>query len=259
MQVLSFWHQIYANDFERKIKKAKVKRSNPEVDRREKTEITDSRHRTLKPVSPVCTLRSCFRYSTIGFSIKGWKPTRELFDKRITITMYARVKRYAGREEMKKFHVRRFCSTNLKHVDATIQPKPFEDIPGPRSLPVIGTLYKYLPYIGKHNSIAKIIWFIWKTIWFIEHKMWHAGEYSFTKLHTNGFLKLKRYGPLVREEIVPGESIIWVFRPEDVAEIFKAEAGLHPERKSHLALLKYRKDRRDVYNTGGLLPTSEFF
>lgn len=25
---------------------------------------------------------------------------------------------------------------------------PFEDIPGPRSYPVIGTLHKYLPFIG---------------------------------------------------------------------------------------------------------------
>lgn len=81
------------------------------------------------------------------------------------------------------------------------------------------------------------------------------GEYSFNKLNTNGLLKLKRYGPLVREEIVPGESIIWVFRPEDIAEMFKAEAGLHPERKSHLALYKYRKDRSNVYNNGGLLST----
>lgn len=27
----------------------------------------------------------------------------------------------------------------------------FEDIPGPRSYPVIGTLYKYLPIIGKRD------------------------------------------------------------------------------------------------------------
>ncbi|XP_011332052.1 cytochrome P450 302a1, mitochondrial [Ooceraea biroi] len=142
--------------------------------------------------------------------------------------MYALVNQYAGRGTIKKLYARRSCSTNVRHVE-TSRPKPFEDIPGPRSLPIIGTLYKYLPLIG---------------------------EYSFTKLHINGLLKLKRYGPLVREEIVPGESIIWVFRPEDIAEIFKAEAGLHPERKSHLALLKYRKDRSNVYNTGGLLPTN---
>lgn len=66
---------------------------------------------------------------------------------------------------------------------------------------------------------------------------------------------MEQFGPLVREEIVPNVNVVLVYRPEDIAEIFKAESGLHPERRSHLALLKYRKDRTDVYNTGGLLPT----
>ncbi|XP_029173132.1 cytochrome P450 302a1, mitochondrial isoform X2 [Nylanderia fulva] len=72
----------------------------------------------------------------------------------------------------------------------------------------------------------------------------------------NGLLKLKRYGSLVREEIVPGQSIVWVFEPEDIEKIFKAETGLHPKRRSHLALLKYRTDRSNIYNTGGLLTTN---
>lgn len=27
--------------------------------------------------------------------------------------------------------------------------RPFEDIPGPRSLPLVGTLYHYLPFVGQ--------------------------------------------------------------------------------------------------------------
>ncbi|XP_070169036.1 cytochrome P450 302a1, mitochondrial [Polyergus mexicanus] len=141
--------------------------------------------------------------------------------------MYTRMKQHIGSGAIKKLFAR-FCSTNPNHVDRN-EPKPFEDIPGPRSLPVIGTLYKYLPFIG---------------------------EYSFVKLDMNGLLKLKRYGSLVREEIIPGESIVWVFRPEDIAKIFKAEAGLHPKRRSHLALLKYRTDRSNIYNNGGLISTN---
>ncbi|XP_046475935.1 cytochrome P450 302a1, mitochondrial [Neodiprion pinetum] len=110
--------------------------------------------------------------------------------------------------------------------------KPFKDIPGPRSFPVIGTLYHYLPYFGKYN---------------------------FEKLHENGAKKLKQYGPLVREEIIPGVNVLWVFRPEDIEEIFRMESrerGLYPKRRSHLALEKYRTDRPAIYNTGGLLPTN---
>lgn len=32
----------------------------------------------------------------------------------------------------------------------SLKPRPFEEIPGPKSLPFIGTLYKYFPYLGKN-------------------------------------------------------------------------------------------------------------
>ncbi|KAF7414571.1 hypothetical protein HZH68_003060 [Vespula germanica] len=143
--------------------------------------------------------------------------------------------------QMRKFQVisslsKRLClqlfinnySVNFSTMNKTVL-HSFQDIPGPISLPLIGTLYKYIPLIG---------------------------EYSFTRLYESGVKKLKHYGPLIREEIVPGVQIVLVYRPEDIAEIFKAETGLYPERRSHLALLKYRKDRSDIYNTGGLLPTN---
>ncbi|XP_051158005.1 cytochrome P450 302a1, mitochondrial isoform X2 [Leptopilina boulardi] len=63
------------------------------------------------------------------------------------------------------------------------------------------------------------------------------------------------YGPLVKEKIL-GQTIVWVFRPEDIAEVFKSEYGKIPARRSHLALYKYRTDRKTVYKTGGLLPTN---
>lgn len=71
-------------------------------------------------------------------------------------------------------------------------------------------------------------------------------------------MKLKQFGPLVREEIVPGINVVWVFTPEDIEEVFKNE-GRYPERRSHLAILKYREERPEIYNTGGLLPTYVFY
>uniref|UniRef100_A0A8D8VJU8 Cytochrome P450 302a1, mitochondrial n=1 Tax=Cacopsylla melanoneura TaxID=428564 RepID=A0A8D8VJU8_9HEMI len=106
--------------------------------------------------------------------------------------------------------------------------KSFEEIPGPKSLPFVGTLHKYLPLIG---------------------------EYQFDRLHWNGLAKYRQYGPLVKEEIVPGVHLVWVFRPEDIETVFKSE-GRYPERRSHLALEKYRLDHPEVYSTGGLLPTN---
>ncbi|XP_019873428.1 cytochrome P450 302a1, mitochondrial [Aethina tumida] len=106
--------------------------------------------------------------------------------------------------------------------------KKFEDIPGPYSLPAVGTLYQYLPAIG---------------------------NYKFTTLHHNGFKKYKKYGEVVREEIVPGVNVVWLFNPRDIETMFRNE-GKYPQRRSHLALEKYRLDRPNVYNSGGLLPTN---
>ncbi|XP_025833891.1 cytochrome P450 302a1, mitochondrial-like [Agrilus planipennis] len=104
----------------------------------------------------------------------------------------------------------------------------FRDIPGPQSLPVVGTLYQYLPILG---------------------------DYHFDKLHVNGLKKFKEFGPVVREEIVSGVNIVWLFKPEDIETLFRVE-GKYPQRRSHLALEKYRLDRPHIYNTGGLLPTN---
>lgn len=105
--------------------------------------------------------------------------------------------------------------------------KKFEEIPGPKSLPLVGTLYQYLPVFGR---------------------------YKFDRLSHNGLAKFRRYGPIVREEIVPGVNVLWIFKPEDIEILYRNE-GKYPERRSHLALQKYRLSKPKVYNTGGLLPT----
>ncbi|XP_022181134.1 cytochrome P450 302a1, mitochondrial-like isoform X1 [Myzus persicae] len=120
------------------------------------------------------------------------------------------------------FQILRFLSTETTVV------KEFDEIPGPTSLPLVGTLYQYLPVFGK---------------------------YKFDRLHHNGLSKLHQYGPVVREDIVSGVSIVWIFKPEDIETLYRKE-GRYPERRSHLALQKYRLSKPDVYNTGGLLPTN---
>lgn len=84
--------------------------------------------------------------------------------------------------------------------------------------------------------------------------MFYLGKYKFDALHKNGLKKLQEFGPVVKEEIVPNTNVIWIYKPEDVQELFKKE-GRYPQRRSHLALDHYRKHKCDIYNTGGLLPT----
>ncbi|XP_053674492.1 cytochrome P450 302a1, mitochondrial [Anopheles nili] len=108
--------------------------------------------------------------------------------------------------------------------------KSFDDIPGPRGPFGLGNLYQYLPGIGR---------------------------YSFDELHRSGEAKYQKYGPIVRETMVPGSDIVWLYDPEDVAAVLGDQTpGMYPSRRSHTALEKYRKDRPNVYRTAGLLPTN---
>lgn len=53
-----------------------------------------------------------------------------------------------------------------------------------------------------------------------------AGEYKFDRLRENGLLKLRQYGQLVREDIVPGVSVVWVYTPEDIETVYRCEVLL---------------------------------
>lgn len=67
--------------------------------------------------------------------------------------------------------------------------------------------------------------------------------------------KYKKYGSIVCERMVPGFSIVWLYDPNDIAQIFNDGIGNFPCRRSHLALQHYRHQRPETYNSGGILPT----
>lgn len=104
--------------------------------------------------------------------------------------------------------------------------KPFELIPGPKPLPFIGNIWRYLPLIG---------------------------QYKPDTLVENAIYNRKTYGPIVREEITNNLTVLHLFRPEDIEALFRQD-GKYPHRRSHRALLKYRHDRPTIYRDGGLFP-----
>ncbi|RXG62008.1 cytochrome, mitochondrial, partial [Armadillidium vulgare] len=83
----------------------------------------------------------------------------------------------------------------------------------------------------------------------------NLGKYSFKRLHRNGLLKYKDFGPLVRENLFGDVNLLFVFDPEDIAQVLSND-GQYPSRRSHIALQKYRLDRPHMYSSGGLLPTN---
>ncbi|XP_028968072.1 uncharacterized protein LOC100906274 [Galendromus occidentalis] len=106
--------------------------------------------------------------------------------------------------------------------------RPFEEIPGPQPLPIVGNIWRYiLPF----------------------------GGFDITKMHLNA-AKLKReFGNLVREKVVADRTLVHVFDPRDIETVFRNE-GRYPTRLSHRALLKYREQRPNTYRNGGVIPTN---
>lgn len=143
----------------------------------------------------------------------------------------------------KKFGLplRRFSAEVLNDVKA----KPFDKIPGPRGILGIGNFYNYFKLFGEFGS--KILSVALTEIF--------VGRYSFDELHRCGMDKYEKFGPIVCERMVPGVSVLWLFDPSDIAQVFNEAPGDYPHRRSHFALKKYRDDRPHVYRTGGLLPT----
>ncbi|KAI1287064.1 Mitochondrial cytochrome P450 -like protein [Halotydeus destructor] len=102
--------------------------------------------------------------------------------------------------------------------------KAFSNIPGPKSLPVIGNLWRYLPLIG---------------------------HYDVEKLHESGHYNLKKYGPIVREHVYGNFNIVHLFDAKHIEKVFRTE-GRHPERRSHRAVGKYRTEHQEKFNSGGI-------
>ena len=75
------------------------------------------------------------------------------------------------------------------------------------------------------------------------------------RIHWAGKKKLETFGSLVREEIQPGVFAVFIFKPEDYKAMYNSEEQQYPERRSHLAIEKYRQDRPEIYSCPGLLPT----
>lgn len=120
-------------------------------------------------------------------------------------------------------HTPRFTSTTTNRSQGL---KPFESIPGPKGLPLIGNIWRYLPIIG---------------------------DYDVNDLFKNAQFNRSKYGPIVRERVSDKLTIVHLFDPDDIESLFRQDGG-HPNRRSFIAMLKYRLDRPERYIDGGIVP-----
>lgn len=92
--------------------------------------------------------------------------------------------------------------------------KPFSEVPGPKGLPIIGTLLTLLKNNGYYQKRPHLLFSMYK----------------------------EKYGPIFKDKIVNNNMLI-ISKPEDVAAVFKAE-GKYPSRGPAKPWVTYREQRK---------------
>lgn len=117
-----------------------------------------------------------------------------------------------------------FTASAAKQQDVTWESaRPFEEIPSDLILPIIGTGWTMLPFIGRYTP--------------------DQGTLAFKD-------RRRRMGNIYREKI-GSDNIVTSFSIQDLAKILKSE-GPYPNRGQVYSIAKYRKSRKHLYSDTGL-------
>nr|QST15057.1 CYP362A4 protein [Diaphanosoma celebensis] len=128
----------------------------------------------------------------------------------------------------------RFQATSAAKLQSTgYQPvewndaKSFDQMPGAKPWPLIGTLWQFLPFVGhKYRDQSRQMEIIQQ--------------------------RVDLYGRIARDVIPGWPPLVWVTRPEDAETLYRNE-GKFPNRMTTMSLKMYRDKRPEIFKSTGLL------
>ena len=119
----------------------------------------------------------------------------------------------------------KFRSAQTQAVEG-IAAKPFNEIPGPKGLPIIGTLLVYVRDQGE-------------------------GIRGYKRMHVMQQQRIQQFGSIYREKILNFETVA-ISNPDDVQFLFRNE-GKYPTREPIFPLwMKYKEERKQAHGVFSL-------
>ena len=132
---------------------------------------------------------------------------------------------YKGKQPLNLWKQIVLCSAHTQTVQGT-SAKSFDEMPGPKGLPLIGTLLDYTKDLG-------------------------GGVRAYQRMHEMQQQRVQEYGPIFREKIFDRQTVT-ISNPDDVEYLFRNE-GKWPQREPPFPLWKkYKEDRGQVQGIGAL-------
>ncbi|KYN04117.1 putative cytochrome P450 12b2, mitochondrial [Cyphomyrmex costatus] len=125
--------------------------------------------------------------------------------------------------------IRNYPTESNEIGDTSINLRPTEDIPGPKALPLIGNLFRFMPYIGEYYNVNVL------TLMRMLHE---------------------KYGNIVKLDGLKKQPTIFLFCPELCKSMYQLQ-GKIPIRIAMEPLHNYRKNREDIYKGQYGLTTSQ--